>query len=107
MKQPVRWFWVALVLVLAVGIGLASAQTEQGARGGPMLKCQERFEALDVNRDGVVTRDEFMAVPHPGGHAEEIFRQRDLDGDGKLTKEEFCSGKGMGKGPGKGRMGQY
>ena len=56
----------------------------------------------------LVTKDEFMAVRHPGGRGEDVFNSRDTNGDGALTKEEFCAGKemgkGMSKGMGKGRM---
>jgi len=45
-----------------------------------------------------------MAVPHPGGNAELIFKARDKDVDGVLVVEEFCQGKGLGKGPGAGKQ---
>jgi hypothetical protein len=68
-------------------------------------RCQQRFDAMDTNHDGVVTKEEFMAAPHHKGNAEQMFKAMDLNGDGPLTKDEFCSGKGMGRGAGKG-MGQ-
>ena len=78
------------------------AQTPQGG-SRPMMRCHERFTGLDANRDGMLTKDEFMAAKHPGGHAEEVFKSSDGNGDGQLTSEEFCSSKGRGQGRGQGR----
>jgi len=46
-----------------------------------------------------------MAVDHPNGNAEQIFKSRDTNNDGVLTQEEFCANKGMGNGKGKNRRG--
>lgn len=40
------------------------------------------FAKHDVNGDGVVSKEEFLA------HAETKFKEIDKDGDGKITKEE-------------------
>ena len=65
------------------------------------MGCQDRFDSLDTNKDGKVTKDEFMAVPHYRGNAEEMFKTMDVNGHGYITKDEFCAGKGKG-----GRMGK-
>jgi len=44
---------------------------------------QSRFEKLDSNHDGVVTREEFMAA------ASEKFAKLDAAGDGKVTAEDI------------------
>ena len=98
---------VGLVTVFFI-VGLAFAQgSGQGksAQGAPRLGCQERFDSLDTNKDGQVTKDEFLAAPHRRGDAEQMFKTMDVNGHGYITKDEFCSGKGMGRGMGKG-MGQ-
>ena len=84
--------------------GLALAQGK-GGQGAPRLGCQERFDALDTNKDGQVTQDEFLAAPHHRGNAEQMFKAMDVNGRGYVTKDEFCSGKGMGRGMSRG-MGQ-
>ena len=96
-------FWVGLVTVFFVS-GLALAQG-MGGQGAPRLGCQDRFDALDINKDGQLTQDEFLATPHHRGNAEQMFKAMDVNGRGYLTRDEFCSGKGMGKGMG-GGMGQ-
>jgi Ca2+-binding EF-hand superfamily protein len=67
------------------------------------MSCQDRFDSLDTNKDGKVTKEEFAAVPHHRGNAEQMFKSMDVKGKGYLTKNEFCSGKGMGMGKGMGK----
>jgi hypothetical protein len=105
-------------LVVAVGLvtvfffaGIAFAQSGGQGKGGqgaaPMMGCQQRFDAMDTNKDGQVSKDEFLAAPHQRENPEQMFKARDVNGRGYLTKDEFCSGKGMGMGKGMGTgMGQ-
>ena len=92
--------FAAMILTGMVGSVWAADQSQAGQPGQPVprMMCQDRFDAMDTNHDGVVTKDEFMAVRHPGGRGEDVFKSRDTNGDGALTKDEFCAGKGMGKG---------
>jgi hypothetical protein len=99
---------LALGLALMMLSGCPSEQSQEEAQPGvtsqearPMLKCQDRFKGFDTNHDGKVSLEEFRAVEHPGGEAEEIFKSRDLDGDGFLTEQEFCETRGMGQGMGR------
>jgi hypothetical protein len=97
---------VALSLVGMIGSVWAADQSQVGQPGqpAPRMMCQDRFDAMDTNHDGAVTKEEFMAVSHPGGREKNVFKSRDTNGDGVLTKDEFCAGKGMGRGMGKGGM---
>ncbi|WP_429591168.1 EF-hand domain-containing protein [Sphingomonas zeicaulis] len=45
-------------------------------------RLQRMIDAADANRDGKVTRDEFVAAPSP------VFDRADTDGDGVLSKAE-------------------
>jgi Ca2+-binding EF-hand superfamily protein len=58
------------------------------------VSAQEQFpnfETMDANRDGVVTKAEFMAALTDAQKrlGERVFDARDTDKDGKLTREEF------------------
>ena len=86
---------VGLVTVFLIA-GMAFAQWP-GGQGSPSMGCQDRFDALDINHDGKLTKEEFMADPDHKGNAEEKFKAMDVNGHGYITKEEFCSGQGMGK----------
>lgn len=83
-------------IALAQGGGQGTAA--QGAT--PKYGCQKRFQELDVNKDGKVTKEEFFAVPHHRENPELNFKAMDTNGDGALTKEEFCANKGRVRGPG-------
>jgi len=86
---------VGLVTVFSIA-GLAFAQG--GGQGAPMMGCQQRFNSMDTNKDGQVTKDEFMAAPHHRVNAEQMFNTMDVNKQGFLSKDQFCSGKGMGQG---------
>ena len=97
---------VGLVTVLFIA-GMAFAQGGGQGKGGqgaaPMMGCQQRFDSLDTDKDGKVTKEEFMKAPHQRANPEQMFKTMDVNGDGSLKKDEFCSGKGMGKGKGTGQ----
>jgi hypothetical protein len=73
-------------------------QIRETGKPAMVQQCQENFDAMDANKDGVITKEEFLAFEHKGRNAEGMFTARDADSDGALTKDELCAGKGMGKG---------
>lgn len=83
--------------------GVASAQGQGGPGKAPRMGCQQRFDSMDVDHDGKVTKAEFLAVQHHRGNPEQLFQSMDAAGRGYLTKDDFCSGKGMGTGRGAGQ----
>jgi len=106
-RASVRVFLSTFILLVLLGSGWVAAQNQpsQPSQPGPRMMCKDRFNTMDANHDGVITREEFMAVKHPGGHGEEVFKSRDANGDGVLSQNEFCAGKGKGQGGmGQGRM---
>ena len=52
------------------------------------------FDRRDVNKDGKLSKEEFMDKQKDPVHAAENFTKFDKDKDGFLTKEEFVK---MGK----------
>jgi EF-hand domain pair len=98
-----RHEWIAMLSAVLLVAGLvgsvwAADQSSTGAPGQPVprMMCRDRFDAMDTNLDGLVTKEEFMSVGHPGGRGQAVFQSRDTNGDGVLTKDEFCAGKGKG-----------
>ena len=80
----------------ARGAGGAMPAAGGGGPPGGMQDPKARFQSMDANKDGVVTKDEH---PRP-----EFFDRSDKDGDGKITLEEMQKGaqergQGQGKGP--------
>eukprot|EP00746_Dinoflagellata_sp_MGD_P139956 gnl/MRDRNA2_/MRDRNA2_73293_c0_seq1.p1 gnl/MRDRNA2_/MRDRNA2_73293_c0~~gnl/MRDRNA2_/MRDRNA2_73293_c0_seq1.p1 ORF type:complete len:333 (+),score=108.92 gnl/MRDRNA2_/MRDRNA2_73293_c0_seq1:107-1105(+) len=56
----------------------------------------EKFQAADVDSDGVLTKEELSHFFHPGTHHESLklmaldtLKRRDKDGNGKLSESEF------------------
>ena len=54
-----------------------------GRGWGQNNRVKSHFDYLDTDKDGKLSRDEFMA-PHKSR-----FEAADIDGDGNLTEEEF------------------
>jgi len=80
----------------ARGAGGTMPAAGGGGPPGGMPDPKTRFESMDANKDGVVTKDEH---PRP-----EFFDRSDKDGDGKITLEEMQKAaqerpQGQGKGP--------
>lgn len=70
-----------------------AAQPTQALQPGPKALrpgCEARFDSLDTNLDGRLTKEELKAIPHRSEIADKIFKNRDANGDGILSKEEFC-----------------
>jgi hypothetical protein len=87
---------VGLVTVLSI-TGMAFAQSGVQGKGGqqgtaPIMGGQLRFDSIDANHDGKISKEEFLA------HAEEMFKSMDANGDGVLLKDELTCCKGTGKG---------
>ncbi|MCK5384824.1 MAG: hypothetical protein KAJ29_04555 [Alphaproteobacteria bacterium] len=70
----------AAPVVMAEGYGDGRGSGGHGGRGVQMLKML--FRHHDVDKDGVITKYEFLKV------SKERFERMDADSDGKVTGEE-------------------
>jgi hypothetical protein len=95
--------WMTMFLIAGIAYAQGGGQGKGGQGGGPMMECQQRFDAMDTNKDGQVGKEEFLAAPHHRDNPEQMFKELDVKGRGYLTRDEFCSGKGMGRGMGQGQ----
>ncbi len=96
---------LVVVIVAVAGVSPVFAQNQEGR---PMMQCKERFDSMDTDNDGIVSKKEFMDFSHRGNrNPENVFDSRDGNNDGELNRDEFCSGdRGMrrkGKRKGKGK----
>ena len=73
-----------LLSITAVGILAAPVAFAQGPQGGGDRKGK-MMQAIDTNGDGQISKGEFMAKH------EERFDEMDADHDGSLSKEEMKS----------------
>jgi Ca2+-binding EF-hand superfamily protein len=79
-------------MALAASCALAGAAAASAANDNPATKSaaiggSERFDQLDRNRDGYISRDEAK-------DAEELntrFSELDVNNDGKLSRDEYGS----------------
>lgn len=76
---------LAVGVALTFGSGYAAAQK----RAPRANACANRFAILDVDKDGKVNRDEYLA--NERARAEQRFRAMDATGDGIVTSDELCN----------------
>src|SRR5262249_2440061 len=58
-------------------------QGQPGPRRRGGHNGEKRMRAMDINNDGVISRDEWKGKP-------EVFNRLDKNGDGSLTREELA-----------------
>ncbi|MBL8672495.1 MAG: hypothetical protein JNK11_17690, partial [Alphaproteobacteria bacterium] len=75
---------IPIACVLAATVGLVAAPALGQAGGDSKGPRQGRFEAMDKNADGKVSREEFLA----GGPSADMLSRLDANGDGVITREE-------------------
>lgn len=91
-------FLILFSVMCVLGIFLSEGHSQIRETGKPAMQCETNFDAMDTNHDGLVTKEQFLALPHHGRrNPEEAFKAMDRDNDGTLTREEFCAGKGGGR----------
>lgn len=76
-----------LLIVFWAGIwaaGCASLQKQESP-----FENRGLFDALDKNRDGKLSKEEYSSIWKDKAEAEKYFQQFDKDGDGFLMPEEF------------------
>jgi len=81
---------LVLSAALAFIAGSEPAAAQQPSAGG--IRSEARFNAMDTDRDGRISRSEFVSAAQ--ARAEKAFARADADGDGYLSKEEFQNSRG-------------
>jgi len=64
-----------------------------GKEDGPDRKAELAFDILDKDKDGFISKTEYMAVSDKLGKKQvsAVFARNDADGDGKLSREEYLA----------------
>ena len=91
-KMVVLVAWMTVFLITDIAFAQGGGQGAGGQGAGQMMGCQQRFDAMDTNKDGQVSKDEFMAALHHRDNPEQMFKTMGVNNNGYMTKEEFCSG---------------
>ena len=74
---------ISLTVALVAAIVAGHATQAVAAASGHEKGAHPRFEAIDTDGDGTLTRAEFQA------HMDSRFAKADANGDGVLTREEL------------------
>jgi Ca2+-binding EF-hand superfamily protein len=76
---------------LAITLTVTSLHGQQGADS-----ADSRFQRLDTNGDGFLSKDEWMAIKSARKdpkRAQKRFARMDQNGDGQASKQEFLASK--------------
>lgn len=81
------------VITSFLAILAISAVTSFGADAPkkPKLTPEEMFAKRDADKDGKVSKEEFLKGAKDAAKAEATFTKKDKDKDGSLSKEEFTA----------------
>lgn len=80
---------IALTIIFFLYVGISSAQNKMG---DPTIGWKNMLKQMDKNKDGKITRDEFMSIyKKNAAQAEKNFKWHDKNGDGIITQEEYLS----------------
>lgn len=63
----------------------------EGAPAKPKLSPEEYFAKKDADKDGKVSKEEFLKNSKDAAKSEAAFTNKDKDKDGFLSKEEFIT----------------
>lgn len=74
-------------LLLCGGITLKAAEKSDK----PKVSPEEAFKRRDADKDGKVSKEEFLKGQKDATKAEATFAAKDKDKDGSLSKEEFLA----------------
>src|SRR5215468_6743946 len=71
-----------LALLTSISVLAQDPQGQPGPRRRGGHNGEKRMKAMDVNNDGVISRDEWKGKP-------EAFNRIDKNGDGKISRDEW------------------
>jgi Ca2+-binding EF-hand superfamily protein len=67
------------------------------AKKKALQKAKIRFDSIDTDRDGKISKEEWISAHPDRPEAETVFDEIDTDGDGYITKKELKGIKGRFK----------
>lgn len=70
--------------------GMSREQAQGGTPPGGGMQAQERFQDLDQNGDGVISREELRAQNQVAERLQNRWQQADANGDGQVDRAEFA-----------------
>ncbi|MEO0249561.1 MAG: hypothetical protein ABIN58_08500 [candidate division WOR-3 bacterium] len=95
---------VMVALAAAGLLGFMVGDTGAAEGQNPFERSMEdRFNAMDANKDGKISYEEYLAAYQRSIKAS--FEKRDKNGDGFIAKDEFIPKGSVGMGPAKGNEG--
>ena len=63
----------------------------EGDKGKPKMTPEEMFAKKDADKDGKISKEEFLKGSKDAAKSEAAFTRKDTDKDGFLSKEEFTA----------------
>jgi hypothetical protein len=80
---------LAVALILAAGAAQAQGPSAGQPGGQGQMTPEQRFNNMDANRDGYLTKQEFMAQAEQ--RWAQMLQHMDANRDGNISREEFLA----------------
>lgn len=78
------------LMVTAAGLTVAAPAAAQQAESADAAVTFPRFDAVDANLDGAISRSEFDRELSELEEPERLFAEADADGDGQISRQEWA-----------------
>jgi Ca2+-binding EF-hand superfamily protein len=78
--------WLRLLTIFMAGTMVVSCATTTSQKG--IRYSSSMYNTIDLNHDGVIDRDEFLAAAVDRNQANQIFNQVDTNKDNVISREE-------------------
>lgn len=82
---------VTTTFLAILAVSAVTSFAAEGDKPKPKVSPEEMFTKKDADKDGKISKEEFLKGSKDAAKSEASFTKKDKDKDGSLSKEEFTA----------------